>query len=149
MSKAAVKDAFRIQAKACLALGSTFTASLCQSFHDNLTDQTAVGEFCLGWVGDPGPSANSIPLRLCGGFHAIVLSGLDEALKEHYPPDQTVAPQWLELERVLVEHEAYLLDWLTSPPQTNEVSRSGVLWPAMMEISRRTKLPLSLLEVGA
>ena len=38
---------------------------------------------------------------------------------------------------------------LDQPPQTNEVGRSAVLFPGLIEISNRTKLPISLFEIGA
>ncbi len=38
---------------------------------------------------------------------------------------------------------------LDLPPQTNEVGRSAVLFPGLIEISNRTKLPISLFEIGA
>lgn len=90
-----------------------------------------------------------MPLRLCGGLHALVLSGRDAVLAGHYPPHGEIAPEWPVIEAAFVEHEAFLLDWMTSPPQTNEVGRSGIVWPAMMAIANKTGLPLRLLEVGA
>jgi len=144
-----IRHTFAIQAEACEALGSSFTASLCRRFGAHLSRDTAVGKLCLDWSGDPSPSADSVPLRLCGGLHALVLSGRDEALAGHYPPHGEIAPEWPMIEAALVEHENFLLDWMTSPPQTNEVGRSGVVWPAMMAIANETGLPLRLLEVGA
>ena len=38
---------------------------------------------------------------------------------------------------------------MTLPPQTNEVGRSGIVWPAMMAIANETGVSLRLLEVGA
>lgn len=142
-------EAFRQQSDACSSMGSLFTAHLCDLFAAYLDSSTAIGALCFGWEGDPGPSADSLPLRLCGGLHAVVLSGQDEELAKHYPSAGGDWPVWEDLERVLIEHEEFLLNWMTSPPQTNEVSRSGVIWPALMEVARLTQKPLSLLEVGA
>ncbi len=144
-----IRHTFALQAEACEALGSGFTASLCRRFGAHLSLDTAVGKLVLEWSGDPSPSADSIPLRLCGGLHALVLSGRDAALAQLYPPHRDTAPDWPVIEAALAAHEAFLLDWMTSPPQTNEVGRSGIVWPAMMMIAQETGKPLRLLEVGA
>jgi len=144
-----IREAFSNQAKACDELGSAFTADLCRMFADNLTDETAVGAMCLGWAGDPGPSGDSVPLRLCGGLHALVLGARDEALADLYPPRTCGGLDWDVLENALIEHEAFLLEWMALPPQTNEVSRAGVRWPSLTVIAAVAQLPLDLLEVGA
>jgi len=144
-----IRHTLAIQAEACEVLGSPFTASLCRRFGAHLSQDTAVGRLCLGWSGDTSPSADSVPLRLCGGMHALVLSGRDAKFAEHYPPNGEIAPQWAVIEPALVAHEDFLLDWMTLPPQTNEVGRSGIVWPAMMAIANETGVSLRLLEVGA
>ena len=146
---ARVKEAFVAQGEVCGPMGSPFTAGLCFRFAEHLDHGTKVGAFCLDWPGDPGPSADSIPLRLCGGLHALVLSHRDDALAAIYPPHQMEAPDWPDLARGLHEHETFLMDWMQSVPQTNEVSRSSVIFPALMQIAHRCQMPLSLLEVGA
>lgn len=140
---------FREQGDACLMLGSPFMNRLCGMFADNLDRSTEVGRVCLDWSGDPRPSADSVPLRLCGGLHALVLSGSDDDLAATYPAYGGDGPEWALVKNVLQRHKAFLLEWLKSPPQTNEVGRSGVLWPGFMAISSLVKRPLSLLEVGA
>ena len=134
-----VVEAFRNQGDICGPMGSNFTAGLCYRFADHLDHSSRVGEFCLDWQGDPGPAADGIPLRLCGGLHALVLSERDPQLEQLYPPHESEPPQWSELQRVLQEHEDFLLDWLQHTPQTNEVSRSSIIWPALMLIETRCK----------
>lgn len=143
-----VIEAFREQGDVCGPMGSKFTADLCYAFADNLDRSTKVGTFCLDWQGDPGPSADSIPLRLCGGLHALVLTERSAELAALYPPHHDHVPQWNIISKALKEHADFLLDWLQSPPQTNEVSRSGVVYPALMAISKASNLPLQILEVG-
>jgi len=149
VSKEKVHSVFLDQAEFCEAMGSHFTGALCRLFAANLTRETKLGALCLDWPGNPESSADNVPLRLCGGLHALVLSGRDEKLAAYYLPRSMVPPTWPEVLQVLKTHEAFLLDWMKSPPQTNEVSRSAVLWPVFMEIAKRTELPLRLLEVGA
>ena len=40
------------------------------------------------------------------------------------------------------------MHWLDHPPQTNEVARSAILYPGLMQIAAETGLPLSLYEIG-
>jgi hypothetical protein len=49
----------------------------------------------------------------------------------------------------LREYDAALLAWLDSPPQTNEVARSGALWPGVMEVARRFGPTIELIELGS
>ena len=50
---------------------------------------------------------------------------------------------------VLRRHDHYLADQLSSPPQTNEVARSGIVLGAMLHVAARTGLPLEIFEIGA
>ena len=144
-----IREIFRTQGDVCAELGSSFTGSLCHTLADQLNRDTAIGSLCLNWAGEAGPSGDSVPLRLCGGLHALALTGESTELARLYPPATGGALSDEAVSRALQEHEAFLLNWMKSPPQTNEVSRSAVLWPSMMAIARLTDLPLSLLEVGA
>ncbi len=144
-----VRQSFAVQAEVCEALGSPFTASLCRCLGENLDRELAVARLCLDWEGDPGSSADSIPLRLCGGLHALVLNGRGGELTFQYPPHSQTVSRWSVIRETLEQQEAFLLDWMQSPPQTNEVSRSGVIWPALMTLSNHVGCPLNLLEVGA
>ncbi|HEX8756899.1 MAG TPA: DUF2332 domain-containing protein, partial [Steroidobacteraceae bacterium] len=49
----------------------------------------------------------------------------------------------------LSEHPERVLQFLSSPPQTNEVGRSAVLIGGLLTIARRTELPLDLYEIGS
>ena len=147
--KGKLVEAFQTQAEACESLGSSFTGGLCRLLALHLDEGTAVGSLCLNWPGDPSASADSIPLRLCGGLHALVLSGRDGTLAGFYPPNAPNVPPWKIVKRTLAQHENFLLKWMQSPPQTNEVSRSAAIWPSLMTIAARTERPLHLLEVGA
>ncbi|MBU3029331.1 DUF2332 domain-containing protein [Paracoccus marinaquae] len=147
MSEARVRAAFLDQAKACRALGSPFTADLCASLADDLkAGQGAVAAKVLGWTGDPSARADSVPLRLCGGLHALVLTGADAALTESYHARQVDRAAILA---ALVAHEAMLMGWLDSPPQTNEVARSAAIIAAARFASGLSPLPIRALELGA
>jgi hypothetical protein len=139
---------FEAQAKACDALGSPFTARLCRAAIAVIDGQTETGRLILGWQGNLG--ADAISLRLCGGLHALVLSGTDEDLRAVYPPNETDdATLKQKLAAALRKHDAFLVRFMASPPQTNEIARSGMLLPGFLFIARRYGLPLALREIGS
>lgn len=144
-----VRDAFAAQAEACVALGSPLTAEVCRVLGRNLaSDQGAVAAAVLGWPGEPSSRGDSVPLRLAGGLHGLVLTGADDALARAYAAGRV---DWPLLAGVLTRHEAALLDALTRPPQTNEVARCAAIIPAAhFALSQLAQaLPLEILELGA
>jgi len=142
---------FRAQARACAALGSPFTARLLTLLADALRPGLPVFDRVLNWQGDPTPAGQSVPLRLAGGVHALVLSGQDPALAALYPPQP--APSDAALTKAVLaaipKHQDTLMQWLDFAPQTNEVARSAVLLAAGHLLADRYNLPLRLLELGA
>ncbi|MGL6043805.1 MAG: DUF2332 domain-containing protein [Sandaracinobacteroides sp.] len=137
----------RAQAGWCLALGSPFTALLCEMVADRLAAETAIGRRLDQWPGNP--SDDALALRLTGGLHALVRAGKAPALAAFYPPAPLPDPDalWPVLANEL--ENPTLLSWLASAPQTNEVARSGVLMPGFLAIAAATGLPLALLELGS
>lgn len=146
----AIRQSFLRQAKACHDLGSPFTARLCTLAAERLTDDTRVGAMILGWPGNPDGTGDALALRLAGTLHALVRSGQDPALSAVYPPlvvdDDTL---WAAIEAAMRRDEAFILERLKSPPQTNEVRRSSALLPGFLTIAALTSKPLILSEVGA
>lgn len=145
--RAAVARAFAGQARSCLALGSPFTAALCRDLPAALDRApVALRDRVADWPGDPSSAGDSVPLRLCGALHAIVLAGEDGELARAYADrDLPVAG----LARALDRHAATILDWLDRPPQTNEVARSAPLILAARFLATLCPLPLRLRELGA
>ena len=146
-----IRQAFLDQADACRQLGSPFTAMLCDLFAQRLDRATGVGRAVLDWQGKPGSSGDALPLRLAGAIHALVLRGDAPHLKIIFPPrpGPTAEELWACVAELLEQHQAMILGWLQSPPQTNEVARSGVLYPGLKAIAAATGLPLALYEVGS
>jgi hypothetical protein len=143
----AVRQAFRDQAQACASLGSPLMERLMNGLVDRLQTGTPVADRVLGWTGDPSSRADSVPLRLAGGLHALVLTGRDADLAAAYSTTEAdPTPAALAAIRA---HPAFLLDWLASPPQTNEVRRSTPLIAAAHWLTARFGLPLILCELGA
>lgn len=143
----AVRRAFTDQAGHCAALGSPFMARLMTLAAERLAPGTPVADAVLDWPGDPSVNRDSVPLRLAGALHALRLDGL--ALADVYPPaevdDDTL---WRGVERAMEDHAARLMDWLTRPPQTNEVRRAAVILPALAMLQEQFNLPVDLLELG-
>lgn len=147
MHDEAVRRAFLRQAKACDSLGSPFTARLCNLIAARLDRQTEVGATVLSWVSDPDSTGDSLPLRLAGALHALVLLEKIEPLTVIAMDDEDAL--WDTCESALRFHAPFILDRLKSPPQTNEVRRSAALLPGFFEIARLTAKSLVLSEVGA
>lgn len=141
-----VRQAFRQQAKACAALGSPLLERLMTGLADRLAEGNPVADRVLGWRGDPSSRADSIPLRLAGGLHALALTGKAPDLTAAYASDTDPTEAALA---AIARHPAFLLDWLNSPPQTNEVRRSAPLIAAAHWLTARFGLPLILSELGA
>ena len=133
----------------CDSLGSPFTAGLLRLLAADLAAGGPTAALVDHWPGDP--VADALPLRLAGALHALVLSGAAPELAATYPPRAGAGPERLGpvLPGVLAAHRAFIGGFLASPPQTNEVGRSGVLLGGFLRIARDTGLPLALLEIGA
>lgn len=136
----------RWQAGWCRALGSPFTAQLCDLIAERLPEDSPLGRRLDTWPGSPTDDA--LALRLTGGLHARVRSGRAPALQALYPPAPTPDPEslWAALQPELAS--SALLPWVDNAPQTNEVARSGGLMPGFLTIAAETGLPLALFELG-
>lgn len=136
-------EAFALQADACRALGSQLTANICDAFARVIAqDGGAVSVRVREWPGDPTYRGDSVPLRLCGAVHGLVLTGqtLPFALDQDFDG---------RIFDILQSHEAWLLEWIEHAPQTNEVGRSGVLIAGASFLSQLSFAPFDLLELGA
>ena len=151
--EAPIQEAFALQAVACDELGSPFMGRLCRLIGARLASgQGAVAERLLSWPSDPTYRADSVPLRLAGGLHALVLSGASPALVAVFPPRHDAIDDdalWSAVSSAMVEHEALLQRWLDSPPQTNEVRRSAALYLGLTVLAQALGLPVVLTEIGA
>ena len=136
------------QAQACADLGSGFAAGLMRVLAEVWPADTALARLVAEWPGDIGPRAASLPLRIAGGLHALVLAGAAPDLARVYPPQ--VGELRGPVAAALRAHDAALCDWIASPPQTNEVGRSAVLLAGAAEVVAWSGgLPLQVSELGA
>ena len=147
-----VREGFRKQAIPCDALGSPFTARLCNLMAERLDIGGAVGNRVLNWPGTSGGTGDALALRLCGALQALVIEGLSVELRQVYPPNHVNISDddlWWAIDHAFDEHAGFVLERLKSAPQTNEVRRCSILLPGFSEIARLTGQPLVLSELGA
>ena len=125
--------AFLEQASHCDKLGSAFMARLLRLMAQHWPIEGALAQRLEAWPGDIGPKGASLPLRLASALHALVLNGQSAQLRSAYPPHHTNDDQLIKaVQTTLTRHGRFIKNWLTHPPQTNEVARSAGLIPAAM-----------------
>lgn len=143
-------DALLSQADSCEALESPFMGRLFRLLAANWPNGSAIDTLCGGWSGDIGPYAASLPLRLAGGLHALVLGKADAELAACYPPRSVGDAQLAAAVLAAFDrHADFFADWMQNAPQTNEVRRSVALIPAAHLLARKFDLPFMTSELGA
>ncbi|MEO9461136.1 MAG: DUF2332 family protein, partial [Marinomonas sp.] len=134
----ALNAALLYQARACEGLDSPFMGRLLRMLAAHWPTDTALAAKCAAWQGDIGPLAASLPLRIAGGLHALVLQNIDPDLTAAYPPnDATDSQLWAALDHALHSQDAFLCNWIEHAPQTNEVRRAAVLIAATQLLADR------------
>lgn len=145
-----LRDAFRQQATSCTALGSPFMGRLLDLLADHWPEDSALAQQFGAYQGDLGPAGHSLPLRLAGGLHALVLRRRDARLAAVYPPNTATTPDLRDAVLAALDtHSAFLIDWTSSPPQTNEVRRAAALIAGAHVAAAHFDLPMILSELGA
>lgn len=140
MDEQQVREGFRQQALWCHAMQAFRTEALCTALAEQLSDRSETGRRVLTWPRDV--LADAVALRLVGGLNSLRLAGAAD-----------VAPLFSgdprNVDDVLVRHDAALLPWLDSAPQTNEPQRSAALMTGLAEVAERFGQPLELIEIGS
>jgi hypothetical protein len=124
------------------------TARICMAQLAVLDSDTACGARMRDWAGRVLEDA--LPLRFAGGLHWLHLAGLETRLRPVYAGD--VSDQRLVdalVLAVLADHDAVLLPWFDSPPQTNEAGRSASFMAGLAWLSGRVGPRFELNELGA
>ena len=143
--------AFTDQAEHCEALGSPFMGRLLRGLAGAWPLDVPLAPRLDGWEAeDIGAGGASLPLRLCGGLHALVLSGRAPELAALYPPREAGTEALIDgVTRAMRDHHAFLDAWMDNAPQTNEVRRSIALIAVLRWLAARFDRPFDLLELGA
>jgi hypothetical protein len=129
--------------------GAPATARVIRALAGVRTSDTATGRRIANW---PGLTLkDAMPLRLAGGFHHLLLSGVNGLLAEVYTgviTDQA-AVDTLVLD-LTHRFDSRLLLWLDGPPQTNEAGRSASIMAGLLWMAQRVQVPrFDLFELGA
>ncbi len=146
---------FRKQAEFCHLLGSPFSAALLEQAADAFeAGDDIVATYMPWWEGSMAAdvATDVLPLRFLGCAHALALSGDVPVLARHYPScggDGVADGVWKHVLEAFAAHTAFTTDYVTQPPQTNEVARSGSLVPGLLELARLVQMPLATFELGA
>jgi hypothetical protein len=124
------------------------TARICLAQLAVLESDTVCGARMRDWPGRVLEDA--LPLRFAGGLHWLHLTGAETRLVPVYAGDVTdqAAVDALVL-AVVAEHDAALLQWFDSPPQTNEAGRSASFMAGLAWLSERVGPRFALNELGA
>ena len=142
--------AFKSQAETCTRMGSPFMGQLLSILAESWPADSALGQKFAAFEGDIGPAGHSLPLRIAGGLHALVLSNAAPDLAALYPPNKATDKDLEDaVLAALSAHEDFLRDWTDSPPQTNEVRRSAALIAGAQVAVSHFDLPIHLSELGA
>jgi hypothetical protein len=148
MDQASIALGIRAQAEHCRRNGAPRTASIVQAQIALMDSDTLCGERIRTWPGLPLEDA--MPLRLAGGFHHLLLTCADARLEPVYTGaiDDQAAVDAIVL-AVTAQHDARLVRWLDSPPQTNEAGRSASFMAGLKWLSPRIGPRFELNELGA
>jgi hypothetical protein len=148
-SALSIPDHFRRQAGWCEHFGSPLYNHLLIRCANDYEQSDALRALLRGHETDA--DAWTLPLRLMGAAHRLVLEGKATRLAKFYPSvggAVDLDPAWAAFVALLSEDQASLRVLIHNPVQTNDVGRSGSLLCGFALIARRTKLPLRLLEIG-
>lgn len=145
-----ITEHLRLQGAWCERLGSPFTAQLMERAAADCEAGGIVETLTRDWPTDA--HVDALGLRLAGALHSAVLLGLDRRLADTYPKrgrTYDIDRVWPAALAFLAEREDWVREFLKSPPQTNEVGRSGVLAPGFLWLAARAPQPFRMLELGA
>ncbi|MEU8837268.1 DUF2332 domain-containing protein [Streptomyces sp900116325] len=153
MPRAHVAAMIEHQAESCAKLNSPLYAALLRQVAQDVRAGGPCADAVAGYETAPGPDA--IALRLLGGVHALALTGQAPDLAVHYPstggtfdPDQPHAG-WPAFRATVAAEMTWVRDWMSRPPQTNEVGRANLLIAGLLQAAQSTPLPIRLFELGS
>ena len=147
--QALIIESFRAQAGWCERLGSPFTSSLLSRAADDIAAAGPTGELLEDW--QQNPYAAALALRLAGALNYITLDGRapDLASECSNAKSQTNADAvWQLAADALVDHRAFIRDFIEAPVQTNELRRSICLLGGFLEAAKHYDMPLRIFEMA-
>ena len=143
-----IQQCFEHQALACELLGSPFTSRVCALLGARLAPSSRFGARLAGW--SASAKTDVLALRATGALNALARAGACAPLTAVYPPHAADDDAlWSGIVAAIAAHDGFLHDYLDSPPQTNEVSRSGSILGGVLHVAAATGLPIDLYEIGS
>ena len=129
--------------------GAPGTAAICRALIALAEGNTLCGRRIAAW----NPQAvlrDALPLRIAGGFHDLFRRGVEPDLGKIYRGEIS---DLVEVEAlvgaVVARHDAELLLWFDSPPQTNEAGRSASFVATLHWLASRVTPDFELNEIGS
>lgn len=153
MTRSHLVRMIELQAAACGELGSPLYETLLRRAARNVRDGGVCAEALAGHENAPGPDA--VALRLLGGVHAMVLTGRAPGLAAHYPSaggsyDPSRSDElWAAFRGAVTDGMGRVREWMTRPPQTNEVGRANLLLAGALHAAAQRPMPVRLFELGS
>lgn len=131
-------------------MGSPLTASICRSIANYGLPAGQIFDRLSHWNNTGTLEGDLIALRLACALHRLVLDQIDEGLAAQYPPHELNEDALFNVVcSAVISHAAFIDTYLDLPPQTNEVGRSAILLPALLQLSSMHQLPFEIFELGA
>jgi hypothetical protein len=150
----ALRRAFELQAGACAAFGSPFSAALLNRGMGDIADAGPLAGLLAPWAEASTRTliSDATPIRWLGSLHDLVLSGEAPGLAAAYPTPASSGDTdtaWSAARAAMIAHPERFAAFMSHEPQTNEVLRSACLLPGFLTVARETGLPLRIFEIGA
>lgn len=141
------------QAGECARLGSPLYGALLERAARDVHEGGPCADALAGYEG--ARVEDAVPLRLLGAVHALVLTGQAPDLAAHYPSAggafsrESPDASWPAFRETVARERGWVREWLSKPPQTNEVGRSNLLLAGLLYSVPAPQLPVRLFELGS
>ncbi len=140
---------FDFQAGYANKMGSPFYCELLKQLGTLIERDSPIGRVFSSWPSNP--QTDAVALRFVAALNYLVITNQDKDLVAIFPPSTALTTPQREtiLREAIARHQKFIIDYLKSPPQTNEVGRSMVLIGGFLEIAKRFGRDMDIFEVGA
>jgi hypothetical protein len=141
-----VAERLELQAQACAAMGSPFTARLMEAALSDYREGGPVRNLL-----DAHPEYHRPGLNLAGALHYLALHG-EPTLSSHYPSvggDGDASRAWYASRAILAQDPDRIVHLFRGIVQTNEPARSTPILAAALCVASQFGLPIRIFEIGA
>ena len=146
--RADIENGLQQQADHCAHNDAPGTAAICRAMVELAKGNTDCGRKIADWP--RGIIDDAVPLRLAGGLHDLFRRGIEPQLGAVYCGEMLDQDEVDTLVSEIVRrHDAALLLWFDSAPQTNEAGRSSSFITALHWLASRIIPKFELLEFGS